>query len=444
MNSPRAWAVFIGSVVVYLIAVTQRSTFGIAGVEATERFEVTAAALSTVAVVQVATYASLQIPVGILADRLGPRVMLIAGSTIMACGQLLLATATEFWVGLVARILVGAGDAFTFVSILRLLPNWFRGRILSQLTQWLGMLGQFGQLLSAFPFAFILHSFGWEPAFLSAAGLAVLGITIGLLVVRNGQEQDHGDSPPEGSIIRRLRFAIGRPGTQLGFWSHMLGGTAPNLMGMMWGYPFLTAALGYDIGTASVLLSMIVLGGVVPAPIIGWAAARFPFRRGDMVLGMGALIYGTWTLTLLWPEEPPVWLVGALFFVIGLGGPTSLIGIDFARSFNPAHTVGAVSGFVNVGGFLGGFTSMFLVGVVLDVVDAARVASGSTSDLYALDSFRIAFFVFFLVPLTTAVCVILTRRWLRRVRAREEGIKAVPLWVALSRRRRRPGRDEQA
>lgn len=443
MNTPRAWAIFIGSVLIYLIAVTQRSTFGIAGVQATERFEVTAAALSTVAVVQVATYALLQIPVGILADRFGPRFMLIAGASVMTCGQLLLATAEEFWLGLVARILVGAGDAFVFVSILRLLPNWFRGRILSQLTQWLGMLGQFGQLLSAFPFVFILHSFGWEPAFLSAAGLAMVAIAIGILVVRNGRSHDDGEAPPEGSILRRLRLAVARPGTQLGFWSHMLGGTAPGLMGMMWGYPFLTAALGYDIGTASTLLSMIVVGGVLPAPVIGWAIARYPFRRGDMVLGMASLIYGVWLLVLLWPGEPPVWLVATLFFVIGAGGPSSLIGMDFARSFNPAHTMGAVSGFVNVGGFLGAFTSMFLVGVVLDLVDAARVAGGGVSELYALESFRIAFLVYFAVPLTAAVCVILTRRWLRRVRARDEGIEAVPIWVALFRSFRRPGSDEQ-
>ena len=70
MNSWRSWVVFAGAVIVYLIAVTQRTTFGIVGVEATDRFGVSAATLSSVAVVQVATYAALQIPVGVLVDRL--------------------------------------------------------------------------------------------------------------------------------------------------------------------------------------------------------------------------------------------------------------------------------------------------------------------------------------------------------------------------------------
>ena len=152
MNSWRSWVVFAGAVIVYLTAVTQRTTFGIVGVEATDRFGVSAATLSSVAVVQVATYAALQIPVGVLVDRLGPRVLLIGGATIMALGQVLLAFADDIGLAIAARVLVGTGDAFTFVSVLRLLPNWFSGRILPQLAQWVGMIGATGQLVAAIPF----------------------------------------------------------------------------------------------------------------------------------------------------------------------------------------------------------------------------------------------------------------------------------------------------
>ena len=57
MNSARSWVVFGGAVFAYIVGVTQRTSFGVVGVDATERFDVTAAAISTVAVVQIIVYA---------------------------------------------------------------------------------------------------------------------------------------------------------------------------------------------------------------------------------------------------------------------------------------------------------------------------------------------------------------------------------------------------
>lgn len=431
----------------YLVAVTQRTTFGIAGLEAAERFGVTAAALSAIPVIQVAVYAALQIPVGLLVDRLGPRRLLVAGAAIMAVGQLLLVVAPDLGVAIAARVLVGTGDAFTFISVIRILPHWFSGRILAQLSQWVGMIGQFGQLVAAIPFALVLHDLGWEGGFLAAAGLSLVAVIVGVVIVRErGLPAATGPIPVDG-LGSRLRTSLSRPGTQLGFWSHMLGGTAPGIMALLWGYPLLTAGLGYGTGTASLVFSLLVVGSILPAPILGYAIAAYPFRRGDLVLGMALLVYGVWAIVLLWPTAPPLWLVATLFFVIGAGGPSSLIGIDYARTFNPSHSVGFASGFVNIGGFLGGFLGMFLVGVVLDLIDVSRVAAGAASDPYAWEAFRLAFLVPFGIAAIAATGVVVTRRRTARIMTRDEGIEITPLWVALFRvgRRgwRRPGGGER-
>lgn len=421
-RSARSWAVFAGAVLVYLVTIAQRTSFGIAGVEATERFAVTAAVLSTIGVVQIATYAALQIPVGVLVDRLGPRFMLLVGSAGMALGQLVLAVATEVGVALVARILVGAGDAFIFVSVIRLLPNWFSGRILPQLSQAVGMIGQCGQFVSAIPFALVLHSLGWQPAFLSMAALCLLAVAVAAAVVRNGAPPASGGPEPTGSTWSRLRASIARPGTLLGFWVHLLGGTWLNCVGLLWGYPFLTAALGYDVAAASSVMSLLILAAVLGAPLTGWVVTRLPYRRVEFALLLTLLTALSWASVLLWPGEPPVVLVGALFFLVGLGAPSSLIGMDYARAYNPAHSVGSASGFINAGGFSGGFTAMLLVGIVLDIVDAVRTAQGSASQLYALDSFRLAFLAAFLVPIVGVVATLLTRRALRRT---PEGVQGI-------------------
>ena len=79
------------AVAAYAVAVFQRTSLAVAAEDATERFGVTAAVLSLFAVVQLLTYAAMQIPVGVLVDRFGSRVMIGSGALVMAAGQVALA-----------------------------------------------------------------------------------------------------------------------------------------------------------------------------------------------------------------------------------------------------------------------------------------------------------------------------------------------------------------
>jgi MFS family permease len=438
VNSARSWLVFGGAVFAYLIGVTQRTSFGVVSVDATERFHVNAAAVSSVAVVQIIVYAALQIPVGILVDRVGSRTLIVAGALVMGVGQVVLAFSPNLAVAIAGRVLVGVGDAATFVSVIRLLPNWFGGRILPQLSQWVGTIGQFGQIISAVPFALLLHLLGWQSGLLIASAGSLVAAAVALALVHRGEPPMATGPLPTSGALAQLGASLRRPGTQLGFWAHLVGGTVPTMMSIMWGFPFLTAALGYDVPTAATVFSMLVVGNVVAGPAIGYLVARFPLRRSNILLVVVISIFVVWSVVLAWPGRPPLALVITLFIVIGMGGPGSLIGFDLARTFNPSHALGSASGIVNVGGFLGGFVSMLSIGFVLDGIDAARVAGGATSSLYAFDSFRFAFLVPFVVVGVGVVGLLHARRRTRRRMFEEEGIEIAPLWVALFRSRRRP------
>ena len=76
----RAWLVWGLAALAYIIAVFHRGSFGVAAVAAQDRFGATAAQLSLFVVLQLAVYASLQVPVGALLDRVGSRRMVAAGA----------------------------------------------------------------------------------------------------------------------------------------------------------------------------------------------------------------------------------------------------------------------------------------------------------------------------------------------------------------------------
>jgi len=151
---------------------------GSVALDAADRFETSAQQLASLAVLQLIFYAGMQIPVGIMLDRFGSRKVLAAGAFLMAIGQFLVGIAPNLSMAVLGRILVGIGDACTFISMMRLANSWYTGRFASQLQQWLATFGQSGQILSAIPFALLLHTAGWVPAFVSAAGVSVLTGTL--------------------------------------------------------------------------------------------------------------------------------------------------------------------------------------------------------------------------------------------------------------------------
>ena len=440
MNSRRSWLIWGVALFAYIVAVMQRTSLGVSGIEATHRFEVTASALSSLAVVQLIVYAALQIPTGVLLDRVGPKALIAVGAVLMLAGQITLAVAPSIGIAILGRILVGAGDALTFISVIRLLASWFRGRILPQVSQWTGNIGQLGQVLSALPLSLLLHRYGWQPAFLSAAALSLVAAVLVVVLLSNGRPTTRlTDAPTPDraaswpAAVRQLRESLARPGTQLGFWSHFVTQSSGTVFSLLWGFPLLTAGLGYSSGTASGLLALIVLAGVVSGPILGILTARFPLRRSNLVIGIVAMIGVTWSTVLIWPGHPPSWLVVALVVVLGIGGPGSLIGFDFARTFNPMRSLGSANGVVNVGGFLASFVMMYFIGLVLDLENTARVARGAASEVFGWESFRIALLVQYLVIGTGVVFLLRARKRTRLRLHADEGIAVAPLWVSLVR-----------
>ena len=442
MNSRRSWLVWGVAVFAYTVAVLQRSSLGVAGVDAAERFQISASALSTLAVVQLVVYAALQVPVGVLLDRFGPKSMIVAGSVLMAAGQAAVAVAPVLEVAVVGRVLVGAGDAFTFISVIRLLSTWFSGRILPQASQWTGNVGQLGQVLSAIPFSLVLHLSGWTSAFLSAAAMSVLAVVIvAILVIDAPPGAATPPSPSDWHESRSLLSqALQRPGTRLGFWSHFVSQSPATMFTLLWGFPILTAALGYSPAVASGLLTLIVVSGVLAGPVIGILSARFPMRRSNIVLGIVTATAACWAVVLLWPDRPPFAMVVVLLVVLGAGGPGSLIGFDFARTFNPMRSLGSANGIVNVGGFLASFVMMFAVGLVLDAVSGDRMPQRA---MFSWEAFRIALTVQYLVVGVGVVMLVRARRATRARLHEDEGIEVAPIWIAVGRawRRRHPRTD---
>ncbi|GAB2672571.1 MFS transporter [Thalassiella azotivora] len=431
----RAYLVWGVGIAAYVVAVLHRTSLGVAGIAAADRFDAGASVVASFAVLQLLVYAAMQIPIGVLLDRFGSRALVTVGAFTMAVGQLLLALAETVPAAMAARVLVGTGDAMTFVAVLRLVPAWFPARRVPVLTQVTGLTGQLGQILSAVPLVAILQLEGWTAAFSAAAALGVLvGVLAGALL-RDTPDTGSLSGPPApiSSVVADVRSAWLHPGTRLGMWTHFTTQFSGTVFALLWGYPFLVSGQGLSAGQASLVLSLLVGAGIVVGPVLGVLVSRHPLRRSWLVLGVVGVNAAVWTAVLAWPGPAPVWLLALLVLALATSGPGSMIGFDFARTFNPPNRLGTATGIVNVGGFVASLVTIFLVGLVLDLRTGG--APG-----YDLDDFRVAMSVQFLMWAVGVTGVVVARRKVRR-RMAAAGVVVPPIREAIARRRahRRPG-----
>lgn len=381
-----AWIVFAAGVAVYFAAVVHRTALGVAGVEAAQRFGIGATGLALFSVVQLGAYALMQVPSGHLLDKWGPRAVMVIGSLVMASGQLMLSMTDNVTVALAARVLIGAGDAPIFISACRLVAEWFPPRRVPILVQVTGLIGQAGQLATALPVALVLHSRGWSPTFSILAGFGAVAALIAFFGVRMPQRPEAMPGVAERERFwRSVRAATTPAGTKLGFWSHFVAPFGANSFAMLWGVPFLVMAQRRTVGEASGLLVALTVSAMIAGPTAGVLTSRHPLRRSWIVIGSATVSALAWVVLLSFSTPRPMWQLVVFTVVIGVGGPISLIGIDFARTFSPAERLGTATGFVNIGGFFSTILAVLLIGAVLQLTSAP----GATT--YTLGQFRLAF-----------------------------------------------------
>ncbi|MGW0899725.1 MFS transporter [Streptomyces goshikiensis] len=389
-----AVAVWSIGVSVYFVAVIFRTSLGVAGLEAADRFHVNASALSTFSLLQLLVYAGMQIPVGLMVDRLGTKKVLTLGAVLFTAGQIGFALSPSYGMALAARALLGCGDAMTFISVLRLGTRWFPARRAPVMAQLAGLIGMAGNLVSTLVLAPVLHGVGWAAAFAgsAAAGLVVL---VPLTLFLRDHPEGHGPAPrPRGTggfVRRQIAESWREPGTRLGLWVHFTTQFPAMVFLLLWGMPFLVEAQGLSRTAAGGLLTLVVVSHMCCGLLYGQLVGRRQSARLPLALGTVALTALLWASVLVYPgDHAPTGLLVALCVVLGTCGPASMIGFDFARPANPAERQGTASGITNMGGFIATMVTLLAVGLLLDATgDNYRVAFSSVFVLEALGTARI-------------------------------------------------------
>lgn len=384
------WVMWGLAAVFYCYGFFQRVAPGVMVQELMRDFAVGATITGILSSLYFYAYASLQIPIGLMLDRIGPRRMLAVSALIAGLGCYLF-QAGGVNLAYVGRALIGIGTAVTWVGALKVASVWFppkRFALLTGLTMAMGMAGAVGGQV---PLGLAVAEFGWRGTLVGAAMLAVVLAAAFALIVRD-RPKDAGPQsydPEEGTKLwSGVLLALKEPQT---YWTSLFGAllAAPMLtFAGLWGVPYLMTRYDVVRPEAAASVSMMLIGWGIGSPIFGWLSDHWRRRKPPMLVASGVSL----AITLVWLYLPlPLGLLSVLLLVQGICAGGMVLLFATAREHNPNWAAGATLGIVNMAVMGTGAIFQSLTGWLLDLGWAGDLLNGAR--IYPLAGWQSAFLV---------------------------------------------------
>jgi len=370
------WTVFwilIGS---YIMVFFHRMVPGVVAADLMQAFHTSGAALGSLAATYFYIYTALQIPSGVLADTLGPRISVTLGGLVSGLGSILFGLAPDFATASWGRFLVGLGVSVIFVGLMKSNAMWFSDREYGRIGGLTLLLGNLGSILAAGPLALLLAQVTWRQVFVGAGLVSILLAVVTLIWVRNRPEDAGFPSlreqeglaphpPRDQHWLRDLREVLTNRAVWPGFWVNFgLTGCFFAFAGL-WAIPMMRDLHGLDRTGASLYTTVTIAAFAIGAYKVGWISDRLGRRRPVILVG-AALFCLAWLAMILLPWGPG-WSGLLIFALLGLTAGGNVVVYAAAKEVLPARVAGMAIALVNTGLSLGAAIMQPAFGWVLDL-----------------------------------------------------------------------------
>ena len=385
------WGIVIGYVIYQFIL---RVSLGVMAPGLMERFVINATEFSLLGSVFYFGYATMQIPVGVLLDYLGPK-KTIPMFVILCVSGFCLFTFSENWtLVLIGRLLTGIGSAGAFISSLKVTHLLFSDQIFKVMVGITSALGLIGAVCGGLV--------GYLLEFLSLTavlqGLSGIGIFLIILVVTSFSlkrttallsitEKDHSDRQEKESILTGIIALCKKP--SLLFLMISVGLIAMSLYTFAdsWGPSFLIQIHHLSMTQASTAIYLIYIGMVIGSACLSFVANRF--NASPYLISTCGLILAGILITLLTCEIPYPLILG-LMVIFGVCSSQQILFFGVILSLVPKKFGGVTTGVTNMLIMLLGSGSISLAGLLMDLADQPTLLDNGVS-LYSKSSYLLAF-----------------------------------------------------
>lgn len=201
VSSSRVLAAYILGTAFFLYAFVHRVSPSIMTGELMRDFNANGAAIGALSSMYFYTYAALQIPVGVLVDRYGPRKLLALSAVVSAAASIGFAISPSVFAASVSRAFIGASVAFAFVGTLSIVTTFFKPARFAMLAGILLAVGMAGAMVGQAPLRLLVESAGWRGSYYVLAVWAVMMSVMAWVIVPRRPEAAKANNTKDRPMV---------------------------------------------------------------------------------------------------------------------------------------------------------------------------------------------------------------------------------------------------
>jgi sugar phosphate permease len=346
-------------------------------------------------------------PAGLLLDRFSARTIILVALVIAVLSTFLFAISHSALVVGICHFLAGIGNAFCFLSSIRLASRWFPPQKMALIVGIIVTMAMFGGMVAQTPLALLNQSIGWRNSLL---WISVMGVLITFIVFRYvrdypaGYEKEHiaeqKQLQSEG-VAKSIYLALAnRQNWFCGIYTSFLN-LPIMLLGAVWGNLYLTQVEKVSTIEASTIIMMIFVGMIVGCPLIGRISDQLGKRRSPMIVFGVLSLLVMLIITMFHPMG--FWPLIFLFFALGFFTSAQIISYPMIAESNPRMLTSSATGLASVLIMGGGAVFQPVFGWVIDRYWDGTIVNGSR--VYSVEAFNIAMWI---MPAAFVIAIIMS------------------------------------
>ena len=308
-------------------------------------------------------FASVQIPLGYLLDKSGPKKIVSYFLLIAIVGMISFSLSQNFTSLLLSRILIGVGVGACLMGPLTAYRVWFQDETQQRASSWMLMTGAIGMLSSSLPVQFFLPIIGWRLIFIILAILTILCIVLIVIFIPNWNKANVQNTPEDkGSLKEVWQNKLFKSLVPMGIFNY--GGLFA--VQTLWAGPWMVKVSGYTPEESANGLFIIYLSLLLSFLIWGYFVPKFSKSVSDAIriLKFGAPLNLIVLVFIIYLGPKAGAFHWAFFAVSSVFLSLSQPAVGMAFSFSNAGK--ALTSF-NLLLFIGAFLLQWIIGVIIDL-----------------------------------------------------------------------------
>jgi len=374
--------VFLPFAAGYFISYVYRVVNAVIATDLVNDIAVGPSALGLLTATYFISFASFQLPLGVLLDRFGPRKTESTLLLFAAAGAFIFAQAESLTGLIVGRAFIGFGVSACLMAAFKAYTMWFPRDKWPMINGFQMASGGLGALAATSPVELMLGVSDWRTIFLLLSGLTCAVAVLVFLVVPERQGVTQGES------LRSQLAGIKEVFTSIRFWhsaplTTMSQASFLSIQGL-WSGPWLRDVAQLNRAESASVLFMIAVAMIAGFISLGSVAQRLN-RRGIPVMTTAASGMGIFFLVQVLLILGPVSWARAVWIVFGFFGTAGIISYAALSQSFPVHLSGRVTTGINLLVFVAAFLGQWAIGAIIELWPVG------TDGVYSVEGYRAGF-----------------------------------------------------